>query len=265
MEKRAVISFDLDGTLFDPFGSVHPEDIRLLSTEQPYWFIPATGRQLHSMRVSLGQAGLFQNQKIPLPLILQNGAVIYGPREELLRQDFLDAGVQDELIGRINGSQKVTVLLQSTDAIYPVRVTPFGKECIQKYHFSVEPRLPTGNGVQIIKIMCLCEEKSPLDEVLDKTKDLPLERAFSMDNILEFTAEGVNKGSGLKKLVEKLDLESLPLLAAGDGGNDAAMLEAADISFAPLNSPEEICSQADYVVDTARGGLLTAMIAALGD
>lgn len=263
MEKRAVISFDLDGTLFDALGRVHPEDMRLLSTEQPYWFVPATGRQLHSMRLALGKAGLFKDQKMPLPLVLQNGAAIYAPQEVLVRQHPLAAEAQEALIERLSRLNGVTVLLKSLDTIHPLKVTPFGERSIAHLYLKVQPGSADGKWPLFNKIMCLCEEKSRLDAVFEMAGDLPLERAFSKDSILEFTAEGVNKGSGLKELAAQLGLGSLPLLAAGDGGNDTAMLESADISFAPLDSPEEMRSRVDRVVDRAAGGLLDAMIAAL--
>lgn len=264
MKKRAVITFDLDGTLIHPRRGIHPEDFRLLCSEQPYWFVPATGRPLHSTRALLLQAGLFKSGKLPWPLIQQNGAVLYGPHEELLHHTDLPRAAQEDLVRRLAGARRVTVLLKEIDAITPLRVTPYGEECIRRYFFQVQPtpwpeRKPACN-----KIMCLCEERGPLEEIFNDTKDLPLERAFSMDSILEFTAAGVNKGSGLQRLLEALEVDALPLLAAGDGGNDLELLKKADISFAPLSSPAEIRDQADQVVDTAAGGLLHAMIAALG-
>ncbi|NPV77521.1 MAG: HAD family phosphatase [Anaerolineae bacterium] len=264
VNKRAVITFDLDGTLFHPRRGIHPEDFRLLCSEQPYWFAPATGRPLHSTRALLAQSGLFKDLKLPFPLILQNGAVLYGPREELLSHADLSPAVLEELADRLKNRNHVTILFNLIDAFSPLRVTPFGEECIRRYAFRVQPSPWPEKKPACSKIMCLCEDRAPLEEIFYDTKDLPLERAFSMDSILEFTAAGVNKGSGLQKLLEALEADNLPLLAAGDGENDLEMLKKADISFAPLSSPAEIRRQANRVVDTAQTGLLPAMIAALG-
>lgn len=258
-----MISFDLDGTLLNPQGQIHPQDIRLLLSEQPFCFIPATGRPLHSTRKTLALAGLFEGQKLPFPLVLQNGAVIYAPGEELLAHFDLPPEPQTELVERLKKAKRVTVLLKEIDTIYPLRVTPFGAERVAEYHFNLCPGVPLKRRPVCNKIMCICEENGPLQEIYESTADLPLERAFSMGSILEFTAQGVNKGFGVKKLVEALGLAGLPFYAAGDGGNDLAILEIADLSFAPLSSPKEIRRRAGKIIDTRENGLLTPLIQAL--
>ncbi|MCC6147751.1 MAG: HAD family phosphatase [Anaerolineaceae bacterium] len=265
MIKRAVIGFDMDGTLIHPIGGIHPLDVQLLSSEQPYCFIPATGRPLHATRGALAEAGLCRGQKLPWPLVLQNGAVLYGPNEELLHYDGFLPEIQDKLIDRLRDAAGVTVLLKEIDSITALRLTPYGEECIPRYYLDIQPSGTAENKPVYTKVMCLCEDPGLLAEIYTNTGDLPLERTFSMDSILEFAPAGVHKGAGLQKLVKLLGLGSLPLLAAGDGGNDLELLRVADISFAPANSPVEIQMQTDRVIDTRPGGLLGVMIAALGE
>ncbi len=111
------VLFDLDGTLVQPQGGIHPQDIRLLCSEQPYWFIPATGRPLHSTRALLAESGLFIDQKLPLPLIQQNGAALYRPYEELLDHTDLPEAALKALAERLAAARQVTVLFLGIETI----------------------------------------------------------------------------------------------------------------------------------------------------
>lgn len=67
---------------------------------------------------------------------------------------------------------------------------------------------------------------------------------------LEFTEDGVNKGTSLNHLIQQLGIERSEVIAMGDGYNDIAMLEFAGLGVAMGNAPEEIKQMADYVTDT---------------
>lgn len=80
--------------------------------------------------------------------------------------------------------------------------------------------------------------------------------------IFELAPPGVSKASGLHKLLEHLGLADRLLLAAGDGQNDRALLQAADLAFAPGSAPEEIRLLAGQLIDVPTTGLLGPMLAA---
>jgi len=67
---------------------------------------------------------------------------------------------------------------------------------------------------------------------------------------VEFTARGVNKGSGLKFLAETLGISPDEIMAIGDNNNDLTMLEYAVHSVAMGNSDDSIKKIARYVTDT---------------
>lgn len=67
---------------------------------------------------------------------------------------------------------------------------------------------------------------------------------------LEFTEDGVNKGTSLHHLIQQLGIEQSEVIAMGDGYNDVAMLEFAGLGVAMGNAPDAIKEIADYVTDT---------------
>jgi len=93
-----------------------------------------------------------------------------------------------------------------------------GDAAIRSYDFDTSRSFPRMGRLPYNKIMCICAELEPILELHEQTLDLPLEWIFSQANILEFTLPGVNKGSGLKTLLESMGLQGLPLYAAGDAG-----------------------------------------------
>lgn len=70
--------------------------------------------------------------------------------------------------------------------------------------------------------------------------------ASSTPTFLEVTQRHANKGEALQML--KCTLHARRAYAIGDSGNDLAMLQAADFSFAPANADAEILQYADCVV-----------------
>lgn len=66
-------------------------------------------------------------------------------------------------------------------------------------------------------------------------------------NNLEFTAAGVDKGVGLKKLAKILSIPVENTMAVGDTENDIAILKAAGIGVAMENATNEIKAIASYI------------------
>lgn len=60
----------------------------------------------------------------------------------------------------------------------------------------------------------------------------------AVESNMEFTAGGVTKGVGLKKLCQELGIAADEVMAFGDGLNDVEMLEWAGLSFAMANGSD---------------------------
>lgn len=69
----------------------------------------------------------------------------------------------------------------------------------------------------------------------------------SAPNNLELNAAGVSKGQALLVLAQKLGFEKSQVMACGDSGNDAVMLQKVGLGVAMGNADKEIRQLADYV------------------
>lgn len=77
---------------------------------------------------------------------------------------------------------------------------------------------------------------------------------------LEFMKKGLNKGTALEYLCEKLEIKREEIMAIGDAGNDVDMLKFAGLGVAMGNAFEETLKVADYITKTnAEDGVAVAI------
>jgi HAD superfamily hydrolase (TIGR01484 family) len=266
---KPLLCFDVDGTLLDERDRIHPRDASILAgigrgEDFPAWLIPATGRSLISVKRTFARLGLYAGLPLPLPLVLQNGAALYLPGEQLVSYTTFNPGVQDAILVICQRHPQVTFLLHSRDAIHMLWPHPYGIEAAQRYDFDVTPFDPETPAPPYSKMMCLSRTPADLAAVSRDAQALAIEQAYSMASILEFSPAGMNKGEGLARLRAVLGSEDAPVLAAGDGGNDLALFEQASLRFTPATSPPAVQARGDRVIDVGAEGLLRPMLRAAG-
>jgi HAD superfamily hydrolase (TIGR01484 family) len=259
-----VVCFDLDGTLLNDSGQIHPQDMALLKAEPPpaHW-VPTTGRPLSSVKKMFGRLGLLKDGWLPFPAVLQNGAVVLGWGEQPLAHTAFSAEAQSALIEIAERFPEIDCMLLGQAEIYIANATPFGWEAAVRYDFSMRPLEEEHRLVPFSKVMWLAPERAQLEPLEALVRRLPVEGAYSMDTIFEVSPRGVHKAAGLHTLLAKMGWEQVPVLFAGDGENDAELLRSADLSFAPVDSPPQIQALAGRVIDPREAGLLQPMLEAL--
>lgn len=79
-------------------------------------------------------------------------------------------------------------------------------------------------------------------------------------NNLEFTRADVNKGVGLQKMAQLLDIPVAQTMAVGDTENDLAIIRAAGVGVAMGNATAAVKSAADYITTSNdEDGVATAI------
>lgn len=259
---RPILSFDLDGTLVDRHGRIHPNDIALLESAQPpAVLVPATGRSLGALRRTFNHNGLFMGRQIACPLVLQNGSLLLSADETPLAYFPFEPDLQERLIDRAFQKPDITFLFLSANQVHLLWPNPFGVQAADQYEFSVTPFTARSRGAAFSKIMCLSNCAAALAEIAAWAGGLPVEGAYSMPTIFEITPQGTDKGSGLRRLLAALGLNGRTIVAAGDGENDLPLLRRAAVACAPTTAPEAIRRRARHVIDVSREGLLAPMLA----
>ena len=105
---------------------------------------------------------------------------------------------------------------------------PFPMEKMNIYHTSIESRARTEQRI--------------------RNSGLAVAMAYSEISSLEISAQGVDKGVGLKKLCEYLDIPIDQTIAVGDADNDLGALKYAGLAIAMGNANEHVKKIADVIV-----------------
>jgi HAD superfamily hydrolase (TIGR01484 family) len=257
---KPVICFDIDGTLVNDRGEIHPQDIEILSQpEPPALFIPGTGRLLASVCRLFTRHSMFLDRKIPFPLVLQNGAVVYAPDEVLLFSHLFSESLSQELIELVFQTPEVAFFIFLENHVFVHGLTDFSRNLQQRFDLEVEA-LQAGQNIRMNKVMAVSENQEYLKKIANSTNRDGIEQSFSLPMVLELTPAGIDKGKSLLSLLEKLGFDDSTLLAAGDGGNDLSLFALTPHTFAPAAAPLDIRSQAAQIIDVGKNGLLEPML-----
>lgn len=77
---------------------------------------------------------------------------------------------------------------------------------------------------------------------------------------IDLIVPGCHKASGLKRLVERWNIDPSQCVAFGDGGNDIEMLQYCSMSYAMANASQNVKDAAKYVCPSNNDdGVLTAL------
>jgi HAD superfamily hydrolase (TIGR01484 family) len=260
-----VICFDLDGTLIDPQGCIHPQDAALLMSDNPKaCHIPTTGRSLDGVKSNFAKFGIFKGSILPFPLVMQNGALLYHPGEVFAAHFPFEPGLQTALIQLAEGFPNVCSFFLDINEIHVMWANPFGLEAAQQYQFTTCPFTAASRKHSFSKLMFLSPDHDALRAIASAGESLPLQGVFSMETIYEFPPSGITKASGVKTILKMLGMEDVAVYAAGDGENDLEMLRMADVSFAPSTSPAVVQVECDHIIDVRREGLLRPILRTAG-
>lgn len=263
--NRVVICFDLDGTLVNKTGTIHPADVALLSQSQSeIVFVLNTGRALPSLRKKLADFDLYPDAPLPFPVISQNGTVVYlagGKLGAFFPFPQADLTSLYRLVEQYPQLSYVFTGLSETDLLNP---SELGYRWVggmdAKANVLQAPKLEGRYG----KITALTGDPELLAEFDREVKRLPIESALCYTYSIEMTAPGRNKASGLQWLVGEMGVPDENIVVAGDSFNDLPMFSNGWRSFAPATADSEVLSLADHVIDVMDGGLLTPILQRIG-
>ena len=264
-----IVCLDFDGTLVDDKGCIHPADVEILATERSVAFVPATGRPLHSVRRAFERHGLFSGHPIPFPLVLENGAAVYGEREHLRSRRSLQPELRDELLRAALSAKRTSFLLHSLDEARTLGSNDLLRGFVRRFDLDARPWDPDSDPAgswerPLVKLVVTAEDPEAVGRFEAQTADLPLERTYSLPNMLELGPAGVHKGSGLATLLDHTGHAPREVVVAGDGENDLALFEMATLRFAPADSPPAIRARADRILDVREAGLLAPILREIG-
>lgn len=252
---------DLDETLLNDDGTIHPENIAAIQafTQNGGYFVPNTGRSYKSVYGTLAQLGL---NKTTQYVVSYNGGAIVAIAPDGQEEIVVEHGMSLTL------AQKIFDLGQVNDV---VDTHVYTRDNLYIYNISAtDQRYMTERQVPYTEItttdLSFMANEGPVMKVIFEHPDPAVQQAiadavtavvgdevlvtFSSNRYVEFNPKGVDKGVTGLELADILGIARDDTAAIGDNLNDAAQIKAAGVGVAVANAKPEIKALADVVLTT---------------
>lgn len=262
---------DLDGTLWDAAGRVHPRTSEALDllARAGVPVLAATGRRASSTWP------LMRANSIALPAVVLDGAM---GREFESAEAFHRRGFDVELAARtlsvleeLGVSPCVNVDASRLDVVVGARpsTSPAHLQFLAPWLRDEDPWTAV-RTLPILGFSLAGGDPALLRAVADEvTGRLPVEAAVHLDRAyggagLSVRPLGVHKWAGVVAYCESRGLDPTRVLAIGDADNDLELLEAAQIACAIADGSPRVLELADHVLEPAVEGGWAAVPELLG-
>ncbi len=241
------IATDVDGTLvMDDHMTIPQVNIDAIKQAKKEGIITAisTGRtKVATIEASKALGGVDY-------LVLSNGAVIMdGKTDEIIYSNYFPTDTIEKVIN----------IIEKYPIIYEIYAD--GKGYVNQYtndnYFDIKA-LPYDFLVEYIKILETTDDvlelvrsrnvekininqvpKEYIESVTAELKEIPsLVFSAGFDGNMEIVVKGSDKGSAIKRIVDKLNIQPENIMAFGDSLNDATMLKYAGVSYALLSGKD---------------------------
>jgi Cof subfamily protein (haloacid dehalogenase superfamily) len=245
--KYKMLVIDMDDTLLTDDHKISQENKEMLlkAQEKGVYVILASGRPTPAM------TAYAKELKMDSYMISYNGAVITDLREDkiLFEQTLTQDQIHELYAYSLKSKTHIITYLDGkvvseTNSEYiDIELSITGLEHNKVLDFKA--------AVQSSAVKCiLLEEPSYLKEVeKDLKKAMPhLSISMSKPFFLEVAQNGIDKGSSIKLLAEKLNIHQSEIIAVGNAGNDLTMIEYAGLGVWVDNVTPELRDKANVIV-----------------
>ena len=241
-----VVASDLDGTIVRSDGTFSERTVATLAAVESAGatFVMVTGRPvrwMHAIAELTGHRGL---------AVCANGALLYDLHTEQVVQSWLmSADAAREVVASLRAALPgIAFAVERLDL-------GFGHEPRYRPRWDSDDPVTQAPVEQlltadVVKLLARHEDLGP-DELLEIARSAVPEGAelthSSRDGLLEISAVGVSKASGLATVCEGLAVPAAEVVAFGDMPNDLPMLAWAGRGVAVANAHPEVLAAADEV------------------
>ncbi len=254
-----LISIDLDGTLLNSDKKISNKNKTVLkkAMDKGIKVVVSTGRIVAGGRIFANEIGTKD------PLIACNGAIIKDLRTEgIIYGNYLGNPEFHKVIN-ICRSSGIYFHAYIGDTMYTEKL-----DFSSLFYWNKNQDTPEKDRVDIKLVEnlneALEESRQQASKIVIISRDLEHVASVrrSIENIgnigitssyidnFEVMNQGVDKGTALKFLAEKLGIKREEIMALGDNENDASMLEYAGIGIAMNNGLDYIKEMADHITLT---------------
>lgn len=248
---------DMDGTFL---RSDHSYDVELfkkvmtLLEKQNKHFIVASGNQWRQIR------SFFEGVEDMISIVGENGAVILH-HDRVIHSMHFDPVVCQDVLKSLKQLNPI-YLCSGVNHSYVLNHYPQPlKEHIALYARNIQyvDDYIVGDD-PILKIAIICEKEKTQSIMNHLQTQFPMVEVHSSGlGSIDVNPLGVNKGVGLKRLLQEMNLSLDECMAFGDGGNDVSMLEIVKEPRIMGNAPDWMAQYGQIVPSNEQQGALNTI------
>lgn len=248
-----IIACDLDETLLTTTDrKVSAKNVAAVKAAREHGvkFVVATGRGFPSVSGTLDELGLLD---LPNEYVISfnGGAITENRGNRLLHCVDMPFETVKKLFDRAE-TFDLGAHIYTLDTVYGYRFTDNERAYLAGRMAVVERDdwdMDFLRGEKIIKVLFVNPDQNYLwrmeREFADLTADLTV--SFSSNRYIEFSPRGVDKGTGLLKLAEIINVKPEDTIAIGDNFNDLSMIRAAGLGVGVANCVDGIKQDCNYI------------------
>ena len=270
MKYKALFT-DFDGTLFSDDFKISEKDIDAINkyVEAGGKFFISTGRLFNSIYPYLKN----MNVKSDLIVVYQ-GAEVYDveTKEPLMRQLIsipLAHRIFDYIYKAMETNDQMTAMMYIDDEVYFIDKLPeYRKAFCDILH--IHPHIITSSLHEYLdkvnkepsKILIMTPEDRIEGFIKGGEKYLNNEAVFceSRKFLIEIMPAGINKGTAVKFVADKLGIDMKEVICVGDSDNDLSMIKVAGLGVATANALERVKVHADYIAPSCNDSPIADII-----
>lgn len=254
-----MITSDLDGTLITPEFVIPEKNIEAVRgfINGGGKFALATGRSIESAR------RYAEAIKPNAPCVVLNGVVIYDYRNDKILWDSTLPPEAGECLRLIKERfPKLGMEVFAGNRLYLITSHPqTDKHVLNESLDYIDADLDSVPGRWYKALFAGSAEEINEVEAFCRTLSYEKIRFVKSSPIYyEMLPADCDKGSGIKKLAELLNIEIEKTYGIGDFYNDTEMLEAAGVGVVTGNAPEDLKQRADLVVCNCSEGAIAQLV-----
>ncbi|EFG56093.1 hypothetical protein C5L18_000988 [Lactobacillus amylolyticus] len=248
-----LIACDLDETLISDDSTICERNREAIKKALSLGvkFVPATGRGYVAIANILRELNLY-NKADEYVISFNGGCISENKDNQILKftgipfkkaEELFNIGKNFDVCIHVYTKEKVYLYHASDDEFDYMKV----RHPVEKIDDQTD--LSFLKGEKIAKMIYGNQNMNYLHEVADKIKNetADLDVSYSSNRFLELNHAGINKGTGLIWLADKLGIKPEETMALGDNWNDLSMIQAAGLGIGMQNAVPDMKKDCDFI------------------
>lgn len=239
-----IIFLDFDNTLYShQQHSIPKSATKALSDLQAKGIkvFLSTGRSLVELRKF--DLGDFKYDGI----VAMNGQIIYDQNNKIIKSKPIQPELKNK-IKKVFESKKAPLAIMGLDEIYINYLNPYVIDIFNMISTALPKEKPFNTNKDFY-MACMFLDGEDSEKMLDEFKGVA-NLTYWYEKGVDIIDKDVSKASGIKDVLDMLNLKKEESISFGDGENDLEMMSATGVSVAMGNAVDDIKEKATYVTDS---------------